>query len=138
MSIERFCRKRVVTAQPDESAFAVARRMRDEHVGCVVIVELGRPVGIVTDRDLVSRVLAERRSPEQPIRDFMTAAPVTVRAGDQLDHVVSRMREAGVRRLPITDAGGALVGLVSLDDVNVLLAGELNAAVEAIQDNRGP
>jgi CBS domain-containing protein len=139
MSLERFCRKRVVTAQASEPVVDVARRMRDEHVGSVVIVSTdGAPTGIVTDRDLVVRALAEGGDPAAAIETIMTPAPVTLERNDRLDDVVACMREHGIRRIPVIDERGALVGLVSLDDINVLLAGELSASVAAVQDNRGP
>jgi signal-transduction protein with cAMP-binding, CBS, and nucleotidyltransferase domain len=113
--------------------------MRDEHVGAVVVLtDDGRPVGIVTDRDLVTRVLAEGRAPDTEARFFMTPEPITVRASARLDDVVATMRSAGVRRLPIVSADGAVVGLVALDDITVLLSGELSASMAAVQSNRGP
>jgi len=139
MSLERFCRKRVVTAQTSEPVAAVARCMRDEHVGAVVIVSTGgTPIGIVTDRDLVVRALAEGGDPAAAIETVMTHDPVTLEWNDRVDDVAACMRENGIRRIPIVDERGALVGLVSLDDINVLLVGELSASVVAVQDNRGP
>jgi signal-transduction protein with cAMP-binding, CBS, and nucleotidyltransferase domain len=139
MSLERFCRKEVVTAQPDDSAKHVAQRMRDEHVGCVIIVDgAASAVGVVTDRDLTVRVLASGMSLDAPISTFMTSDPVTIRQDQQLDDAVTLMREAGVRRLPIIDSAGSLTGMVSLDDINVLLSAELSASTAAIHDNRGP
>jgi CBS domain-containing protein len=112
--------------------------MLRSHVGAVVVVQAGRPVGIVTDRDLALRVVAAGRSGDTPVRDVMSENLVTVRFDAQLDDVALRMREQGVRRVPIVDAAGALVGLVSLDDLYVLLSGELSAGAHAVLDNRGP
>jgi CBS domain-containing protein len=138
MSMERFTRKEVVTAEPDEPASAVAQRMSESHVGAVIITDLGRPIGIVTDRDLALRVLGEGRSSEVPVHEVMSRELVTARVGDGVDGVVSRMRATGVRRLPIVGMDGSLVGLVSLDDLFVLLSGELSASAGAVLDNRGP
>jgi CBS domain-containing protein len=138
MSMERFTRKEVVTAEPDESARDVAQRMAESHVGAVVVIDLGRPIGMVTDRDLALRVLGEGRSPEVPVREVMSRELVTARVGDGVDGVVARMRSTGVRRLPIVGMDGSLVGLVSLDDLFVLLSGELSASAGAVLDNRGP
>jgi CBS domain-containing protein len=139
MSLERFCRKHMVTASPDDSALHIARLMRDEHVGAVVIVDEGEvPVGIVTDRDMTLRVIAGVRDVTAPGRAVMTADPVTIRQDAGIDEVVTLMRRAHVRRLPVVDGSGALVGIVTLDDVNVLLAGELGAGMAAVRDNRGP
>jgi CBS domain-containing protein len=139
MSLERFCRKRVISCGLEDTATAIAQLMRDEHVGAVVVLSAdGGPVGIVTDRDLVTRVLAEGRTADTEARVFMTPEPITVRASARLDDVVATMRAAGVRRLPIVGADGAVVGLVALDDITVLLAGELSASMAAVQSNRGP
>jgi CBS domain-containing protein len=138
MSLERFCRKRVVTARAEQPVVEVARIMRSEHVGAVVIVDGKRPIGIITDRDLALRVLADGRAPETPVQALMTPQPVTVRRDQHIDDVVRTMQQAGVRRLPIVDEAGAVIGLVSLDDLSVLLAAELGVAVSAIRDDRGP
>jgi CBS domain-containing protein len=139
MSLERFCRKQVVTAFSFETIAAIAQRMRDRHVGCVVIVDTkAQPIGVITDRDLVVRVIATGASTGEPVEQFMSRDLVTARRDNQLDDVVLAMRQAGVRRLPIVDGESHLVGMVSLDDVNVLLAGELSMSAHAIEDNRGP
>lgn len=139
MSLERFCRKEVVIAFAFETVAAIAQKMRDQHVGCVVIVDSDQvPIGMITDRDLVVRVLAAAGRPDQPIERVMSRDLETVGRGEQLDDVVLAMRRHGVRRLPIVDDDGRLAGLVSLDDLEVLLAGELTASAAAIEDNRGP
>jgi CBS domain-containing protein len=112
--------------------------MLRHHVGAVVVVEGGRPVGILTDRDLALRLLAAGREAQTPVREVMSGDPVTARVDEQLDAVAVRMRHHGVRRLPIVDDDGALVGLVSLDDLYVLFAGELSATAQAVIENRGP
>jgi CBS domain-containing protein len=139
MSLQRFCRKEIITAAADDAVIHVARLMRDCHVGAVVIVDdEGLPIGIVTDRDLAVRVLAEARDISVPVRTIMTKNPVSVDTTAQLDDAINLMRHSGVRRVPIVDATGALAGLVSLDDINVLLAAELGASAATVRDNRGP
>jgi CBS domain-containing protein len=68
----------------------------------------------------------------------MSRDPKVVRSGDKLDDAVSAIRAAGVRRVPIVDAQGKAVGMVALDDLVVLMAGELSAAAGAVRANRGP
>jgi len=140
MSLERFCRKPLATASPAETALEVAERMRKQHVGCVVVTEGGgRPVGIVTDRDLVTRVLAERRDPAAtPVKAAMSPAPVIAKVDERIEEAAMKMRQKGVRRLPIVDPEGTLIGMVSLDDLMVLFTAELGQAVQAVRDNRGP
>jgi CBS domain-containing protein len=138
MSLERFTRRELVTVTPDSSAEDVARLMRARHVGAVIVVEDGRPLGIVTDRDLVVRLLADGWTPSAPVRAVMTRELVLAHVDDAIDHAFFTMRRYGIRRLPIIDAGGTLIGLVALDDLLVLLGGEVSSVVETVLDNRGP
>lgn len=139
MSLERFCRKPMVTILPKRAVHDVALMMRDHHVGAVLVVEDERPVGIVTDRDIVLRAIVEGRAPETtPVRDIMSRNLTVVRHDEKIDDAISAIRAAGVRRVPIVDATGKAVGMVTLDDLVVLMAGELSAAAGAVQSNRGP
>ncbi len=113
--------------------------MRDQHVGAIVIAtSRGEPIGLVTDRDLVVRLLAREADPSSPIGTIMTADPFVIRADARIDEALLMMRTAGVRRLPIVDGQGLLVGMVSFDDLSVLLAGEMGAQAAVVRDNRGP
>ena len=140
MSLERFCRKEVVTSAPDASVMNVARKMRDGHVGAVVIVDdAGHAAGIVTDRDLVCRLVATGDDPKTtPVESVMSRNLLTVRRNGTIDEVAFAMRKQGVRRVPILDADGKLAGLVAFDDIAVLLSAELVETVAALRDNRGP
>ncbi len=124
MSLERFCRKPIITLQPDQTIHDAAMRMRDEHVGAVIVVEDGRPVGIVTDRDIALRGVLEGRDPRlTPVRDIMSRQVAAGRSDDKIDDAIATIRDWGVRRVPIPDAGGGPVGMATLDDL-VVLAGD--------------
>ena len=139
MSLERFCRKLVVTMPSTQTVQDAAIKMRERHVGAVLIVDDGQPVGIVTDRDVVLRTVAEGRDPRTtPIRYVMSRNLTVVRSDEKIDDAVSAIRAAGVRRVPILDDKGTPVGMVTLDDLVVLMAGELSTAAGAVQSNRGP
>jgi CBS domain-containing protein len=139
MSLERFCRKPLVTASPAQTVHEVARQMHDKHVGAVVVVEGGRPVGIVTDRDLVMRAIVEKRDPATTrVSEIMSKNPAVLSRDQKIDDAIVAVRQAGVRRLPIVDETGKMVGMIALDDLIVLMAGELGVAVVAVQSNRGP
>lgn len=139
MSLERFCRKSVVSMPSTQTVQDAAIKMRERHVGAVLIVDDGQPVGIVTDRDVVLRTVAEGRDPRTtPIRDVMSRNLTVVRSDEKIDDAVSAIRAAGVRRVPILDDKGTPVGMVTLDDLVVLMAGELSTAAGAVQSNRGP
>ena len=138
MSLERFTRKEMVVARADETVSAVAIRMKERHVGAVVVVADHRPIGIVTDRDLVTRVLAVSAPPDIRIENVMTAKPEVVRVDALLDEAIMRMKDRGVRRLPLVDREGRLAGMVTLDDLVVLLAAEQTALANAVRANQGP
>jgi len=138
MSLERFTRRELIAVAPDAAVDEVARLMRARHVGAVLVVDDGRPVGIVTDRDLVVRLLADGWTPSAPVRAVMTRELVVAQVEDDIDHAFFTMRRYGIRRLPIVDGGGTLVGMVALDDLLVLLGGEVSSLVETVLDNRGP
>jgi CBS domain-containing protein len=139
MSLERFCRKSVVTVQTHQTVGDAATKMRDHHVGAIVVLEKDRAVGILTDRDITLRAIAEGRDPRTTlIGEVMSRDLKVLRRDDKIDDALSSIRAAGVRRLPIVDAAGKPIGMVTLDDLVVLMAGELGAAAGAVKENRGP
>jgi CBS domain-containing protein len=139
MSLQRFTRKPAVTLGSDASARQAAELMRERHVGAIIVVEANRPVGMITDRDLALRVVGDHRDANTRLAEVMSHRPVALHESDSIDQALFTMRREGVRRLPILDdREGAIVGLVSIDDLLVLLAGELSSTAEAIIDNRGP
>jgi CBS domain-containing protein len=139
MSLERFCRKSVVTVTPHQTVQDAATTMRDHHVGAIVVVEKDRAVGILTDRDIALRAIADGRDPKTTrIGEVMSRDLKVLRSDDKIDDALTSIRAAGVRRLPIVDATGKPIGMVTLDDLIVLMAGELGAAAGAVEENRGP
>jgi len=139
MSIGKVCSRVVHTAEREETVQAVASRMKQHDVGTVVVVEGAKPVGILTDRDLVVRVLTEGRAPATTRVDgVMTQHPRTLPEGTSIEDALASMRQLGVRRMPVVDARGELVGLLSIDDVLELLAAELgNVGRVVAQSTRG-
>lgn len=110
------------TARPDLNAADAAGMMRSHDVGVIPIVEEGKLIGLVTDRDLVVRVLAERKDPTSvALRDIMTKSAVTVTPDTELANARDTMAEHQIRRLPVMK-GEELVGIVSLGDVAVASA----------------
>ncbi len=126
MAARRKTRKMLITATPEKSVRTLAMLMRDRHVGAVVIVEKSRPVGIVTDRDLVSRVVAAGRDPlGLTAKDVMTANVVVAREGTPVADATELMRAHGIRRVPVVNGRGRLVNVMTLDDLLVVLGGEI-------------
>ena len=135
MCIGNICVRHVFTIAGDADVVEAARRMRELHVGFLIVVDSGggeaQPVGVVTDRDLVLEVLAQDVPPRSvAIKDIMTPDPLVVRESDELHDTLLRMRAAGVRRVPVQNATGKLIGVLSVDDV----VGFLN---ETVQDLAG-
>ena len=120
----------VVTGSPDETARELAETMRDENVGSVVVVEAGEPVGIVTDRDIAVRGVAQERDLDAVTADeIMTEDLVVVNAHDEINELIDTLDAAGVRRMPVVE-GDDIAGIVTLDDIAVLLAVELDGIAE--------
>lgn len=125
MSLERFEHGAIV-ADLDETAIDVARRMRDFRVGCVVVTRGARPIGIVTDRDLALRVVAEGLDPAKThVSDIVTYGASTLPRDADLETAARTMRDLGVRRLPIVTAEGKVTGIVTADDITRLLTQQL-------------
>ena len=137
MTIGEICNRDTIYTTRDSSIAAAAQLMREQHVGDLVVVEekSGRrvPVGILTDRDLVVEILAKEVAMESvTVGDIMSGELVTARETDELYDTMQRMRAKGVRRIPVVDAAGALVGIVSVDDFLDLLADELTALARLV------
>jgi signal-transduction protein with cAMP-binding, CBS, and nucleotidyltransferase domain len=139
MSIGRICTRHVDLADADETAAAAAQRMHDRKVGTLIILDrANRPVGILTDRDLVLRVVAPGRDPRQThVAEVMTRDPRTISEAEPIEQALSLMRTGCVRRLQVTARDGALVGLISLDDMLSLMAEEF-AQIGAIVEKEMP
>jgi CBS domain-containing protein len=136
------CRE-VMTKDPascgaSETVTKVASLMKHHDIGSVPVAESDRLVGIVTDRDIVLKVVAAGRNPEQTsVRDAMTPNPVCCREDDDLEQALKLMKERQVRRMPIVDGSGRLSGIIAQADVATRLnkdakTGEL---VEAISES---
>lgn len=135
MIVGQVCNPYVITVEVGQNVFEAARLMREHHVGDLIVVEDKRPLGIVTDRDIVVGLVAKdiRDLERLLVEEIVTRDLVTVDDGDTVADAVDLMREHGIRRLPVTDREGALVGIVTMDDVLGLLAQELGGVVAAIQ-----
>jgi CBS domain-containing protein len=109
-----------ITAHPNETIVQASRRMRDKHVGDLVVVDdTKRVVGILTDRDIVVSAVAQSHDRLDSLRvgDVMTTEVVSARHDDTVEAALKTMAARGVRRLPVLGAGGQLDGILSLDDL---------------------
>jgi CBS domain-containing protein len=127
MSIGRVCCRTVDLVHEDETVHEAARRMRDRDVGMLVVVDSERrPVGVLTAQDLVVRALADGPdAAAMVVRAVMTPHPMVIAEEAPTESAVSAMSFGSIRRLPVVDRFGKVVGLVSIDDVTAKLAEEL-------------
>jgi CBS domain-containing protein len=138
MTIGDICHRDVVVAPKGEMVVDAARRMRTSHVGDLVVVDNrdGRhvPIGIVTDRDIV--IAAVAGDPDHInyllVDDVMTSNLVTAAEEDSIDAALQKMRQHGIRRLPIVDPLGTLVGILTLDDILSYLTGQQSQLVALV------
>lgn len=138
MTVADLMREDVVTASRETPINEVATAMREETVGSVVIVEDDVPVGLVTDRDVAVRIAADRLDAgEMPAENVMTEDPVTVDVDTGVFELCATMGEEGVRRMPVVD-DGYLAGIVTLDDLSVLLTDELGNLAGVIEAESPP
>ncbi|EMA42323.1 CBS domain-containing protein [Halobiforma nitratireducens] len=137
MPIENLARSDVVTAQEDDSVEELATHMEESHVGSIVVTDGDEPIGIVTDRDLATRVLGNGMDPsEATARDVMSDDPATVDHDAGFYQATEMMSEHGVRRLPVCNDSNELVGIITYDDLSELLADEHMHLADVIQAQR--
>ena len=137
MSVRTACTRSVVTVHPEETVHEAAKRMAHHEVGTLVVVDGTRPIGMLTDRDLVIRVMAkEPLALPVLVRDVMTPEPVCIPEHMPLAEAVVRMRGHQVRRLVVVNDAQAVVGIVSLDDVLLLLSEEQQAVAGLMRTAR--
>jgi CBS domain-containing protein len=143
MDITGLCRYDVATIRPFDELTKAAKLMRERHVGYLVVIEpefadgSHRPVGVLTDRDIVVRVIARGADPRTlRVEDVMTRNPVVVSATDPLDQALQSMRRIGVRRIPVVGHREQLVGVLSLDEVIDALSGRLSQVAGSIQQEQ--
>lgn len=128
MEVQAIMSKRIASLSPEACAADAARLMREEDVGAVLALGPNhKPVGILTDRDLVLRVVALNRDPSKvKLKEVMSTHPASVRHSEPVMLVARRMAEKGVRRLPVVNEGGSVIGVVSVDDLLTVLISELS------------
>jgi CBS domain-containing protein len=140
MPIDRLIRRPARTLGPDASCVEAAAMMRDHQIGAVVVTDDDRRVlGIVTDRDLAVRVIAAGLDPRRvALREVMSGEPIYLSRTRNVAQLLATMRELAVRRVPVVDDDGRVLGLISFDDALVLLADQLEDLAEVIRKEIGP
>jgi CBS domain-containing protein len=139
MSAVRYCNPEVDVISAEESVQQAAGRMHGRKVGSLVVVDHERvPVGIITDRDICVRVVAEGKDAAgTSVGEIMTPCPETVREQTSLEDALRRMRAGAFRRLPVVDSREQLVGLLSLDDILRVFAHDFSQ-IERLMEQESP
>lgn len=137
MQVGEICTRDVVCASSETTIAAAAKMMRQYHIGDVIVTRehAGRriPLGIVTDRDIVLGVVApELSAATLTVGDIMGSELITATESDDVFDAMQRMRNKGVRRIPIVQEDGDLAGILSIDDVIEILAEEMNQLARLI------
>lgn len=129
----KICTKPVVTASAQMTVDQAARAMRSKNVGALVVVNAGRPVGMLTDRDVAVEVVAKGMDPDTVrVGDVMGRKPVTIREELGILDAAKVFAKTGVRRLPVVTKSGVLVGIIAVDDLIMLLGNEMGHVAGAL------
>ena len=138
MKVSEVMTSDVQTVTPDQSAREAASFMVRAEAGSIPVTEGDKVIGMITDRDIAVRGVAEGRGPDTPVRELMTDHIICARRDDNVDDVARRMSEEQVRRLPVLDDDDRLCGIVSLGDLARESRGEeAHEALEGVSQPGG-
>ena len=137
MTAGEYCNREVIIVEPTVSVTEAAVLMRRHHVGDLVVVEksgeVTRPVGIITDRDIVIEVMAQKIDPDSlTVKDIMSTDPVSMTETTSLLDTLDLMKQRGVRRVLVVSDNGSLQGLMSADDAIELIAEQINDLTQLV------
>lgn len=141
MPIGEFCNREVVIAERNTTVSEAAELMRRHHVGCLVVMDAlqgpRKPVGILTDRDIVIEVVAKQLAPDTiTVGEILPDGLKTVRASAGVFDTLRYMHDHGIRRMPVVDDAGQLVGIITLDDYLGLLSEQLTQLSKLISQEQ--
>jgi CBS domain-containing protein len=131
MKVSEVMTRSVATVSPEQTAREAASFMLSNDAGSIPVTDGDRLVGMITDRDIAVRGVANGRGPDTSVRELMSDNVICARVGDNVDDVATQMSEAQVRRLPVVDENDRLCGIVSLGDLSREAPGQ--EATEALE-----
>jgi CBS domain-containing protein len=139
MKISDVMTRDVQTVRPDQTAREAAGFMLSADAGAIPVTDGDRLMGMITDRDIAVRGVAQGHGPDTPVRDLMSSDIVAARIDDDTDEVAARMSQAQVRRLPVLDDQQKLCGIVSLADLTQKGDGyDAEQVLEGVSEPGGP
>lgn len=130
MPIEELCERKVLTATPETSVYLAAKLMKENNIGNVIVVDNKtgsvKPIGIITDRDIATKIVADNVDPTKVcVNDMMTGSLFSLNKNQGVSEALKMMSEKGVRRVPVVDDAGNIVGILTVDDFFMLIANEV-------------
>ncbi len=138
MSLKPLMTKELTSLPSAATVLDAAKYMTDMNVGSVIVVDDDKPSGILTDRDIVTKVLSQDKDPKTTrIRDIMTSPAVTISEDKDIVDVTRLMSSHKIRRFPVVDANGKIIGVITLDDVLVFLGQEMQNIATALKTELG-
>lgn len=130
MQVNEVMHKGAMSVPPDAPIRILAKEMRDADIGALPVKADGKIVGIVTDRDITCRTLGSGRNPEHLVaKDVMSDHVVSCTPDDDIETVVKTMESKRIRRMPVIDKRGSLVGMLSLGDISHKISKESSGEV---------
>ena len=120
------------SVKPEDDAIQLVRIMKEKNIGSVLVCnDQQKPVGIVTDRDIVIRCLGQQKDLKQcKVKDLMTSSPRVVRETDGIYDCINAMHDGEIRRIPVVDSQGKAVGMISFGDILSILSKEFSRLIE--------
>jgi CBS domain-containing protein len=136
MALQKFCQRPIVTVPPETTILEACRLLEGHKIGCLLVEERGKLCGILTDRDIALRVTGGGKDPQQTtVWDVMTPNPVRIPVDHTLHELTMLMHRAHVRRMPIIDESGKAIGIVTLDDLLMLLGDEMSDMAKTVVES---
>lgn len=128
-TVKEVMQKSIQTSTKSQTAFEASKQMSTKHISCLVIVEKEEPIGIVTRRDILEKIIAEKKDPEKTkISDIMSAPVATIEAKANILYAAAKMNLNGIKQIPVTNSG-KIVGIITQTDlvknINTILGQDL-------------
>ena len=137
MSLGNLCRREIICVDPRTTVKETAKLMEEKNIGSTIVVQERKPIGILTDRDILLRVMNRGLDPEKTsVDEVMTKQIVTLKEDMGLFEALQKVKGKGIRRFPIVDSNGNLQGIMTLDDIFYLLGKEMSDVTSIIENER--
>lgn len=139
MAISQYMETKIISCLPSASIAEISKLMKTKNVGTIIVSKNGKPQGLVTDRDIIIKVIASSKNIESTTAaDIMSRPVITAKTSEGVYEVIGKMKKSKVRRIPIVDQSGKMMGIVSFGDLVGLLSDEFSSLSHAVLPHRAP